>query len=630
MTSLILHSGKLPVNNIIGKEIMPLASDSVSNGSIFDFFDDNKNITSYNKDLPQPKKFDESLISNTASEQKDPFERNESPEKKIKSRLSLRNEAFFETDGQILQEVHRVISNSSTYEESKVKFEPPVQDEHEIERSYSDDTLCSTHPSDDSSSEDSEDDSEDESKSLVETVKNNKHDKISYEIIHTNNDHERLESSVDLEDQIEKSETRNDSPKVEESTVEIKQIYSNSSFRDAISRITNQSLPNDTKFLEMLENCTYPKSPVSYKSTHSKNRADTQEGISPIQRSFEVEKNIMVPKDVKNAVHDAVKSYHDDIGSLESINDISGESQNDNVVSSDILIIDNGDMSISEHQTTSIDGNWNSELSKGISYTDDSMDGTSNDSLIKVEHVTSDVSLSGDDLDDVSSQILQKKKEGKYIHPPRKRSTPMPKSLTQQNPTFLVPRAIHNRRKIIEGNSKGGLKLPNIINPSKRPQLMSSLSQQTNKISDRKPMVVNSDDTDLNISSSPRKHRANTTKSKKNWDTTTTAVLPEPTVVNHVPRFLKAHALYKNGQLEVTVTDENKSLPEKGNIDIRITVLHKHINNGMHTRTKRRSFSKLNFAPNRDVLKQRAQHPPMNTYIDEEQSERFRKQFSGS
>ncbi|OWF42995.1 hypothetical protein KP79_PYT01966 [Mizuhopecten yessoensis] len=94
-----------------------------------------------------------------------------------------------------------------------------------------------------------------------------------------------------------------------------------------------------------------------------------------------------------------------------------------------------------------------------------------------------------------------------------------------------------------------------------------------------------------------------------------------------VPVSLKAEAVYRKGRLEIAVVDDRQALSEGANMDVRITVLHKHLNGLQAVRNRPRNLPKLNFAANRDVLNHRAAFPPFNTYTDKHASERFRQAF---
>ena len=98
-----------------------------------------------------------------------------------------------------------------------------------------------------------------------------------------------------------------------------------------------------------------------------------------------------------------------------------------------------------------------------------------------------------------------------------------------------------------------------------------------------------------------------------------------------VPVNLKAAALMRNGQLEISVIDDKNGVPDSGNVNIKITLVHKTVGgkNRGHAKLRKKNF-KCSFHNNidRDVLRHRAMYPPFNTHTKQEASERH-NQFYG-
>lgn len=97
-----------------------------------------------------------------------------------------------------------------------------------------------------------------------------------------------------------------------------------------------------------------------------------------------------------------------------------------------------------------------------------------------------------------------------------------------------------------------------------------------------------------------------------------------------VPCQLKADAMMRNGQLEVSITDSDNCKIDQNNLNVKITVVHRVMapkKNAVQKRCPDIKLKKINCAPNRDVVHQRAQFPAFNTHTNQEASDRYYKYF---
>jgi hypothetical protein len=109
-----------------------------------------------------------------------------------------------------------------------------------------------------------------------------------------------------------------------------------------------------------------------------------------------------------------------------------------------------------------------------------------------------------------------------------------------------------------------------------------------------------------------------------------------------VPVRLKAEAIYRDGQLEISVTGNERGAPAADNMAVKITVVHKFPGGKQANRTgaqKRSQYSKRygvtksrkdwkkEGPSNRHVIKHRAVYGQFNTHVDNEASDRYMQYF---
>ena len=123
-----------------------------------------------------------------------------------------------------------------------------------------------------------------------------------------------------------------------------------------------------------------------------------------------------------------------------------------------------------------------------------------------------------------------------------------------------------------------------------------------------------------------------------------TILTPRKAAVPQIPIQLRSNACFRNGQLEVEVTCDDRLYASADPMNVKVTFVHKHVqlNKGnkctkastkpsaYKAKTGKKSDRLLNalYPPmNRNIIHQRAQWPPFNTHIDPEASARHKKMF---
>ena len=122
-------------------------------------------------------------------------------------------------------------------------------------------------------------------------------------------------------------------------------------------------------------------------------------------------------------------------------------------------------------------------------------------------------------------------------------------------------------------------------------------------------------------------------------DGSTKHPFPRKMPLPSIPVQLQSNAYFRNGQLEVEVTCDDRTYSYADPMDVKVTVAHRHVPRKKVSKATKPSAYKasstrkqsklLNFtAPvNRNIIHQRALWPPFNTHLDAEASSRHKKIF---
>ena len=104
-----------------------------------------------------------------------------------------------------------------------------------------------------------------------------------------------------------------------------------------------------------------------------------------------------------------------------------------------------------------------------------------------------------------------------------------------------------------------------------------------------------------------------------------------------IPVQLHSNAYFRNGQLEVEVTCDERMYSSKEPMEVKVTFVHRHLQQKRVTkasaykakpaRNPDRSLNSLTHPVNRNIIHQRALWPPFNTHLDTEASNRHKKIF---
>ena len=112
-----------------------------------------------------------------------------------------------------------------------------------------------------------------------------------------------------------------------------------------------------------------------------------------------------------------------------------------------------------------------------------------------------------------------------------------------------------------------------------------------------------------------------------------------PPVAPLIPVQLRSNACFRNGQLEVEVTCDDRMYSAADPMNVKVTFVHKHVpvppmkntkTSAYNVKKGKKSdklFTCLSSPVNRNVIHQRALWPPFNTHLDREASERHMKIF---
>ncbi|XP_069129072.1 dentin sialophosphoprotein-like [Argopecten irradians] len=239
----------------------------------------------------------------------------------------------------------------------------------------------------------------------------------------------------------------------------------------------------------------------------------------------------------------------------------------------------------------------------------------SSDTIIKIDDVLSHSFAYEDDFEDDARSVKSMSSSKSYLTSDSQRKGP-PALTYSSTPYGSVYTAYERQTKHPVGNQNVRFPKINTLKPVQLTSGQSSFSEQSfstvakKKRKAKKNPPYSQDSYEFKAASDP--------------DSKPEIILRK---AGKVPVSLKAEAVYQKGRLEIAVVDERKRLSEDPNMDVRITVLHKHLDSFPFVKKRPKKLPKLNFATNRDILNHRAAYPPFNTYVDEQASERFKQTF---
>ena len=112
---------------------------------------------------------------------------------------------------------------------------------------------------------------------------------------------------------------------------------------------------------------------------------------------------------------------------------------------------------------------------------------------------------------------------------------------------------------------------------------------------------------------------------------------PRKVALPSIPIQLHSNACFRNGQLEVEITCDDRMYSSAEPLEVKVTFVHKHVQSNRVTkpsaykakpaRKPDKMLSSLTNPVNRNVIHQRALWPPFNTHLDPEASARHKKIF---